>query len=1264
MTAMTHRTGNLPGKSVCMDASRAALQLYCAVCECVAGNVESLPVRFNLFGRPLLHMPATDLSHAMGFTATGLRAGIVLANDAILPNLARLESAVRNRLSLTLFAVTEGLEPVDRLAATGATVFCAATLQEALDLQLAGIRIAETSLTPVVVCLDATAGQDQSIALPAHDLLLHFAGSPDDVVASPTPAQQILFGPSRRRVPAWFNHDQPMLLNVRKETDALSLETAARQVYFQGHLDTIIQEVFAEYNRTVTDHGKTVTGTRAPLLSPVSCFPEGKRPPEYLVVYSGVLSATVDQALDRLTARRKHKVAAIRLVQIGPLPGEELARLFAGAKAITVVDDGNRPGATATLFERIRGLTIPPSANLLSARYGTLPSPESLVAAVRNMLPGGAALSGYWLELAFTRRESNFPKHEVLLQTIARNYPRLASATVSPKALSGSSSGVPPVPSLLRKRLDNGPPYARVSRFFDDTASLFTGDRSELVADPFQAVPVVPPSTALLMHSGGGRERIPRFHPEKCTGCADCALHCPHTAIHPVVLGAENLVRGGMAASASRGVRIAGLTPLVRNLARAMNDVACVDGAATIPADTLVDQAFEKIAGQMDPDGEKREAARKDTGALARAFDGLPLCLTDLHLREPETRKKGTGKFFVLSFDMDTCTGCGVCETACPDQAVTLIPDETETASLHRRHNAVREDLPDTDAETLEPLMEHERFNPLSAVMLSRHYRQVLNGSVGGASDLASKTMVRVVAAMAEMVMQPVYRDTIRELARRIDALSAAVHEQLGTALPSRDFDALAATLEEIGGDRRPFGTVIEKLSARERQLSLDTRTLRRRVRLIKSMQALKRQLEEGTTGTGRARAGFLSEASTGWPGSYPWNPFGSPAFMRTDGITPGFAEGLVRGQVRKVLDNIRLVRRADLELQNAYDPMVHDESIDGLGWDGLTDDEKALVPPLVLLEWRGAASGLTDGLTDLLRSGLPVKVILLDDARTVAGPETIMEAIAPRQALVFRSSLADPGHLFECLAETFRRPLPALGWLLAPVPTAHAMAPENLPKLYPLCLHTRAFPHFDVNPFRDPGTRETSPLSSLIRMARNPSVESDWMQASWPPAENERDLPASYALTWADWAFTLASWKDAFVPYEEPMGRPVPVSEYLSLSGPEREGKCPVVLRLRDGMHVERWKAGDRVMSATRDCARAWRTLKELGGEWTDHPEKLRARVAAELAVQHGNELADMRKEYETRIRNLEQDHLERIRVRLKEKLVQLSRKHPSEPR
>jgi len=157
--------------------------------------------RLNLAGRPLTVLatsgPAAAVAGMVGLALTGARVTATLPAAALAEATTELAEAAAKHVPLVLH-VTAGVGALP--AVPGWFQLCAADAQEAVDLALVARRVAERALVPAMVVQPAASGAE-SLLLPGPDLVRAWLGLPEELLDAPTPAQRMLYGPRRRRVP-------------------------------------------------------------------------------------------------------------------------------------------------------------------------------------------------------------------------------------------------------------------------------------------------------------------------------------------------------------------------------------------------------------------------------------------------------------------------------------------------------------------------------------------------------------------------------------------------------------------------------------------------------------------------------------------------------------------------------------------------------------------------------------------------------------------------------------------------------------------------------------------------------------------------------------------------------------------------------------------------------------------------------------------------------------------------------------------------------
>ncbi|HEX8906858.1 MAG TPA: hypothetical protein VF771_18555, partial [Longimicrobiaceae bacterium] len=191
----------------------------------------------NVNGRRLLFFEPEGEHAAAAVTAgmsmVGLRAANFSSGQGIAYMHESLYAAAGKRLTYVLNvaarAITKhalnvhaGHDDYHCVDDTGFFQLFAKDVQEAADLNLIAHRIAELSLNPGIVAQDGflTSHVIESVKLPERELIRQYLGDPADQIDAPTPAQRLVFGPKRRRIPEMYDFDYPAMLGVVQNQDS------------------------------------------------------------------------------------------------------------------------------------------------------------------------------------------------------------------------------------------------------------------------------------------------------------------------------------------------------------------------------------------------------------------------------------------------------------------------------------------------------------------------------------------------------------------------------------------------------------------------------------------------------------------------------------------------------------------------------------------------------------------------------------------------------------------------------------------------------------------------------------------------------------------------------------------------------------------------------------------------------------------------------------------------------------------------------------
>ena len=415
----------------------------------------------NIAGRPLVFIEPEGEHAAAAVTAglsmTGLRAanfssgqGVAYMHESLYPAAGKRLTYVLNmgcramtKATLNVHAGHDDYHCVDD---TGFFQVFARDAQSAADLNLVAHRLAELALNPGIVAQDGflTTHLIESLRLPERELVATYLGRPEDLIDCPTPAQRLLFGETRPRVPRLWDVDNPVMAGVVQNQDAYMQSVAAQRPFFFDHVAPLADRAFDEYAALTGRRYRRAMGYRTDDA-------------DYLLLGQGSVIPTAEAVADHLRATRGIRVGVVDLVMFRPFPSDLVGELLRGKRAVTVLERVDQPLAAdpplarevrATLGKcvengrdrgRPRHAGLPPYASLddlpdlHSACFGLGSrdlSPGDLVGAVENMLPDGAGRRFCYLGIDFLRARPLHPKEQIRQERLARDYPGLADLVV------------------------------------------------------------------------------------------------------------------------------------------------------------------------------------------------------------------------------------------------------------------------------------------------------------------------------------------------------------------------------------------------------------------------------------------------------------------------------------------------------------------------------------------------------------------------------------------------------------------------------------------------------------------------------------------------------------------------------------------------------------------------------------------------------------------------------------------------------------------
>ena len=492
-----------PGTPDAMDGSTAVVMMETAASEGAGAYpiTPSTPMgegwavavaegKRNVNGRKLLFFEPEGEHAAAAVTAgmsmTGLRAtnfssgqGIVYMHESLYPAVGKRLTYVLNvaaraitKHALNVHAGHDDYHAVDD---TGFFQMFAKDVQEVADLNLIAHRIAELSLNPGILAQDGflTSHVIQPLRVPEPELIREFLGDPSDLIESPTAAQRLTFGETRRRIPEMYDVDHPAMLGVVQNQDSYAQGVAAQRPFYFDHIATLTDRACTEFAALTGRRYARAAGYRLDDA-------------EWVIAGQGSVVANAEAVADHLRETRGLRVGVLNLTMFRPFPADLVTRLLGGKRGVVVLERTDQPLAVdAPLLRELRAAMAQavengraerddarsepdvdeggidslvwgsvrrgrrtanrpsskaPFPTLATLKGDDVPDfysgcfglgsrdlqPGDIVAAVNNMLVGALRRRQFYLGIDFVRPGTKLPKLQIWQEELLQAYPHLA----------------------------------------------------------------------------------------------------------------------------------------------------------------------------------------------------------------------------------------------------------------------------------------------------------------------------------------------------------------------------------------------------------------------------------------------------------------------------------------------------------------------------------------------------------------------------------------------------------------------------------------------------------------------------------------------------------------------------------------------------------------------------------------------------------------------------------------------------------------------
>jgi len=711
----------------------------------------------------------------------------------------------------------------------------------------------------------------------------------------------------------------------------------------------------------------------------------------------------------------------------------------------------------------------------------------------------------------------------------------------------------------------------------------------DMIAAPFRdgsigEAPVLP-GTGMFMPAGTAagkdkglfRRTVPEFKADLCTGCMECALVCPDAAIpnnvhdiHELLL---TVIKGlditEAQKEAMRG-HVYALSESVREIyrqnkqPRPFHEIVA-DAASTLETDKVT--------------------VLKNFGKLAEALAVYPVARTRPFFDAMEKANPGSGGLFAVNVDPWKCTGCLECVDVCgPNALVAREQDAALLEDLQARFEFLSK-TPNTPARFTDSAIKPD--GEIKRLLLDRANYYATTGGHGACRGCGEVTAIRLVMAANRAITDKRKRDHIRDLESLIGRLGVK-----------------QATLSDKEGARRErIGNLIVAL---EKRLYL---------------------YESGPTGNGPAGAVIANSTgcSSVYASTFPFNCYNDPWVNSLFQDAQPLAKGIFEGISAQTAGDVKALRLARLELDDAYEPEKHDPVLRHLSWNQFTKDELGLMPTVMTIGGDGATYDIGFGaLSRILVTDTPLKVMVLNtgvysntggqaSSASFLGQDSDLARIGTAypgkhehrkefgllasfhpNVFVVSTSTALQGHFLKNALEYLSyTDSPAVMDVYTPCQPEHGIADDASNRHARLAVESRMNPVFVHDP------RRGSTLHDWFVLDGNPDPDKTWTTTSLEYVDDDGKIHLlEMALTPAHFALGENRFKKHFRKLGADDANAVPVEEFIDLCQADREGRTAYIWSVDARKRLVKLTVSGVVVELVEERRKYWQMLQYLGGQ------------------------------------------------------------------
>lgn len=783
----------------------------------------------------------------------------------------------------------------------------------------------------------------------------------------------------------------------------------------------------------------------------------------------------------------------------------------------------------------------------------------------------------------------------------------------------------PGLPVLIKDIPAGDAPTGDIHRFWEQTGEFYlSGQGDENLTDPFIGMSLIPAATGLFRDMTQIRMEHPEWIPQNCTGCGDCYVVCPDSAIPGLVNSVSEIFDTTIKRVEGQGQQIKLLRKylgIVEKNLRALIDEAgeeadvqaLLTGAIT---KTIEDAPLERV---------EKASLEKEFGLFKDAIGDFKFAVTKPYYTVKEDEAKGNGGLMSITINPYACKGCMECVKVCDDDALRTVPESADSVADLRKEWEFWEALPTTSPDFIRIDDLDERIGALETLLLDKQNYMAMVSGDGACPGCGEKTVVHLFVSTVEALMQPRVEKHLADIEVLIGRLEERIRIQLVSNMDLSDSEAISDAIDGSKDKDLTLSTLLSALDEKRAAPPIDTAWLKRVTQLLAKLKRLKWQYTTGPNKRGRSSLGMINATgcTSVWGSTFPYSPYPFPWVSHLFQDSTSVAMGIFEGHMIKMAEGFKAIRMAGLELEGKYNEEKDKDFFTYFDWQQFSDEEFLLCPPVVAVGGDGAMYDIGfQNLSRMMMSGKPIKVLVLDTqvysntggqactsgftgqvsdmaqfgsaqkGKEEARKDIALIGMAHRTSYVVQGAISNATHLIEGFIEGLNTRRPALFNIYSPCPPEHGIADDVAYQQSKLAVESRAYPIFRYNP--DLGATP----SERFDLEGNPAVDELWptYTLDYLTELGEKES-MELRLTFADFALTEARFRKQFrtAPPETWTEEMLPLAEYIELDAEEREDATPFIWAVDRENHLIRVIPAEPVVKATEERRDFWLTLREI---------------------------------------------------------------------